>query len=49
MAFKIKQAVCSKHKDKHLEMKFYDGTQANDKIAWGLGGRLQNNHLSYIC
>jgi hypothetical protein len=35
-------------KDKHLEFKFYDRNQVDDKIALGLGGGILSIHSSFF-
>ena len=35
-------------KDKHLEVKFYDRNQVDDKIAWGLDGGILSIHSSSV-
>ena len=39
--------VLPERRDKHLEIKFYDGNQADDKIAWGLGRGFLCIHSSF--
>ena len=33
---------------KYLKIKFYDGNQVEDKVAWGLGHRLLCIHSSFV-
>ena len=38
----------SSTKNKHLEIKFNDRNQGDDKNAWGLGGGFLSFHLSFV-
>ena len=35
--------------DKHLDIKFYDRNQVDDKISWGLDGGFLSIHESFVC
>ena len=36
-------------KDKHLKIKFHDGNQVDDKIAWGLGKVFLSINSRFVC
>ena len=41
--------MASERREKHLEIKVYDGNPVGDKIAWGLGEGFLCIHSSFVC
>ena len=42
-------SLYAERRDKHLEIKFYDGNQIDVKTVLVLGGGFLCNHSSFVC